>query len=87
MKAARILTAAAALMVGLIGAEAQAEQYRLGLITPPPHQWSKSAVTVAERIKEATNGRVEILVFPWASLATRRRCSSSCRPARSTSPS
>ena len=68
MKAARILTAAAALMVGLIGAEAQAEQYRLGLITPPPHQWSKSAVTVAERIKDATNGRVEILVFPSGQL-------------------
>lgn len=41
-----------------------AEEYRLGLITPPPHQWSVTAQAAADRIAAGTDGRVELLVFP-----------------------
>lgn len=47
---------------------AQAAEYRIGLITPPPHQWTKTATAMAEDIKVKTDGRVEILVFPSGQL-------------------
>ncbi|GAA6177690.1 TRAP transporter substrate-binding protein [Sulfitobacter pacificus] len=47
---------------------AQAEEYRLGLITPPPHQWTVSATEAAAEIKEKTEGRVDILIFPSGQL-------------------
>lgn len=68
MKTAKLLAAVAAIVAGLQSAPALAEQYRLGLITPPPHQWSKSAEIVAKRIKEATDGRIDISVFPSGQL-------------------
>ncbi|MBK0329680.1 TRAP transporter substrate-binding protein [Rhodobacteraceae bacterium F11138] len=46
----------------------QAEEYRLGLITPPPHQWTVSATEAAAEIKEKTDGRVDILLFPSGQL-------------------
>lgn len=52
---------------------AQAEQYRLGLITPPPHQWTKTAEAIAAEISEATEGRVEILVMPSGQLGNEAR--------------
>ncbi len=36
---------------------AGAGEYRLGLITPPPHQWTVTANTIAEELKEKTDGR------------------------------
>lgn len=47
---------------------ALAEEYRLGLITPPPHQWTVSATEAAAEIKEKTEGRVDILIFPSGQL-------------------
>jgi TRAP-type C4-dicarboxylate transport system substrate-binding protein len=47
---------------------ASAEEYRLGLITPPPHQWTVSATEAAAEIKEKTDGRVDILLFPSGQL-------------------
>jgi tripartite ATP-independent transporter DctP family solute receptor len=70
MKAAKFLAAVAAIVAGLQSAPASAEKYRLGLITPPPHQWSKSAESLARRIKEATEGRVDISVFPSGQLGS-----------------
>ncbi|MBE3637268.1 TRAP transporter substrate-binding protein [Mangrovicoccus algicola] len=49
---------------------AEARDYRLGLITPPPHQWTKSAEAAAAEIAEATGGRVNILVFPSGQLGS-----------------
>ena len=46
----------------------QADEYRLGLITPPPHQWTVSATEAATEIKEKTEGRVDILIFPSGQL-------------------
>lgn len=59
-----VLAAAAALGVSAT----QAAEYRIGLITPPPHQWTKTATAMAEDIKARTDGRVEILVFPSGQL-------------------
>lgn len=61
----RFVLALAAL---LIGTQAQATDYRLGLITPPPHQWTKTAQEMAAEIREETDGRVNILVFPSGQL-------------------
>ncbi|UYV39441.1 TRAP transporter substrate-binding protein [Rhodobacteraceae bacterium D3-12] len=47
---------------------AQSEEYRLGLITPPPHQWTVSATQAAAEIKEKTDRRVDILIFPSGQL-------------------
>lgn len=45
-----------------------AEELRLGLITPPPHQWTLTAQAAAERIAEQTDNRIEVLVFPSGQL-------------------
>jgi TRAP-type C4-dicarboxylate transport system substrate-binding protein len=47
---------------------AVAEEYRMGLITPPPHQWTVTANEAAVEIKAETDGRVDILVFPSGQL-------------------
>jgi TRAP-type C4-dicarboxylate transport system substrate-binding protein len=62
--------ALAASILAMSVGPAAAEQYRLGLITPPPHQWTVTATAAAEEIKARTEGRVEILVFPSGQLGT-----------------
>ncbi|MBW8285730.1 MAG: TRAP transporter substrate-binding protein [Rhizobium sp.] len=47
---------------------AQAADYRISMIVPPSHQWAKSATAMAERIKERTDGRVNIMLFPSGQL-------------------
>lgn len=47
-----------------------AETFRLGLITPPPHQWTVHAEQAAAEIKAATDGRVDILIFPSGQLGS-----------------
>lgn len=49
---------------------AQARDLRLGIITPPSHQWSKSAEAVAGDLAAGTGGRLKILVFPSGQLGT-----------------
>lgn len=61
---------AAGLALLLSGGMAAAEQYRLGLITPPSHQWSVHAQKAADAIKEKTEGRVEISLFPSGQLGS-----------------
>lgn len=68
MKSFKLLAATATLAAGLIAGSAQAQQYRIGLITPPPHQWSKSAEVIAKRLDEGSNGRIKLLVFPSGQL-------------------
>lgn len=57
---------AAALLFGLwaMAAPVQAEQYRLGLITPPPHEWTQTATRIADRLRDQSGGRIDILIFP-----------------------
>ena len=66
MKITKQLALVAALTIA--PALSHAEEYRLGLITPPPHQWTKAAENAAEKIAQATNGRVELLIFPSGQL-------------------
>lgn len=61
-------TTALVSLIALTGGAANAEQYRLGLITPPPHQWTVIANEAAEEIRARTDGRVDILVFPSGQL-------------------
>lgn len=63
MKIAKL--AAAALMALCAGqAPAWAEQYRLALITPPPHEWTQTATRIADRLRAESDGRIDILIFP-----------------------
>lgn len=59
---------ALAIAAALIPAAASAKDYRLGLITPPPHQWTKTAQAFSDVIAEKTDGRVKILIFPSGQL-------------------
>jgi TRAP-type transport system periplasmic protein len=42
---------------------AQAKELRLGLITPVGHSWNKAALVLADKLKNATNGRMTMTVF------------------------
>jgi TRAP-type C4-dicarboxylate transport system, periplasmic component len=66
MRIRHIITAAT-LMLGL-GTSASAETLKMGLITPPPHQWTKSANALADAIAMETGGRITVEVFPAGQL-------------------
>lgn len=54
----------AILSTALFSAIASAKEFRLGLITPPPHVWTKSANTFADELKTVTKGKLSVTVFP-----------------------
>ena len=41
-----------------------ATEFRLGLITPPPHVWTKAAIAFGEELAKETNGTHTVVVFP-----------------------
>ncbi|MEM9585102.1 MAG: TRAP transporter substrate-binding protein [Pseudomonadota bacterium] len=43
---------------------AQAEDFRVGLITPPPHIWTKAAEAFGAELAEASGGKHSVSVFP-----------------------
>lgn len=43
---------------------ALAEEFRLGLITPPPHIWTKAAEAFGAELAEASGGTHSVTVFP-----------------------
>ncbi len=47
----------------LISVTVSARDLRLGVITPPSHQWTKSAQDLAAEILEESDGRLNVLVF------------------------
>jgi TRAP-type C4-dicarboxylate transport system substrate-binding protein len=58
----RIAGAAAVLA---LGADAlSANEFRLGLITPPPHIWTKAAAAFGEDLAERSGGAHSVTVFP-----------------------
>lgn len=57
------------LIVALPGVS-QAKALRLGLITPPSHQWTQSAQALAEEVKAESGGELQILVFPSGQLGS-----------------
>jgi len=48
----------------LAAAPSVAEEFRLGLITPPPHVWTQAAIAFGEELSAATNGKYSVSVFP-----------------------
>ncbi|MDB2407644.1 TRAP transporter substrate-binding protein [Jannaschia sp.] len=43
---------------------AMAEEFRLGLITPPPHVWTKAAEAFGAELSERSDGAHSVTVFP-----------------------
>lgn len=79
MKNAKKILAAAALVVTSAFA-VQANEFRLGLITPPPHIWTKAAGAFGEELAEKSGGAHSVSVFPSASSAMKPRCFNNSKP-------
>jgi len=60
----KTLAAGAAALAVLGGGAASAKEFRLGLITPPPHIWTKAAEAFGADLEEATGGAHSLQVFP-----------------------
>ena len=58
----KFATAAALLAVSAV--TARAKDFRLGLITPPPHIWTKAAEAFGAELAEASGGAHSVSVFP-----------------------
>ncbi|WP_299638956.1 TRAP transporter substrate-binding protein [uncultured Ruegeria sp.] len=59
---AKIAASAAALALSSVAIHA--EEFRLGLITPPPHIWTKAAEAFGAELNEASGGVHSVSVFP-----------------------
>ena len=55
---------ATAAMVAASTFAAQAKDFRLGLITPPPHIWTKAAQAFGAELAEKSGGAHSVSVFP-----------------------
>ncbi|MGJ8615363.1 MAG: TRAP transporter substrate-binding protein [Sulfitobacter sp.] len=55
---------ASAAMVAASTFTAQADEFRLGLITPPPHIWTKAAEAFGAELSEKSGGAHSVSVFP-----------------------
>ena len=63
MKHLKNIFASVAILVASAFA-AQAEEFRLGLITPPPHIWTNAAEAFGTELAQASGGRHSVSVFP-----------------------
>ncbi|GAA3525955.1 TRAP transporter substrate-binding protein [Zobellella aerophila] len=59
-----LLIAATATTLALSSLTAQARDFRLGLITPPPHIWTQAANDFAQELNEKSAGQHKVAVFP-----------------------
>jgi TRAP-type C4-dicarboxylate transport system substrate-binding protein len=65
MKTIHVLMAGATLALGGVAATgAAANDFRLGLITPPPHVWTLAAEEFGAALNEASGGAHTVTVFP-----------------------
>jgi len=69
----RIRTLVAAGIAGALGlaagtADAQNREFRIGMITPPPHVWNQEAAAMGETLKQLSGGRFSVAVFPSGQL-------------------
>ncbi|AXT37156.1 TRAP transporter substrate-binding protein (plasmid) [Phaeobacter sp. LSS9] len=62
LKSLKTAVAAAAACCFTLGA--QATEFRLGLLTPPPHIWTKAAEAFADELNTASDGAHSVQVFP-----------------------
>jgi tripartite ATP-independent transporter DctP family solute receptor len=58
----KLLASAAVLAASTMAV--QANEFRLGLITPPPHIWTKAAEAFGEELAEKSDGKHSVSVFP-----------------------
>ncbi|OYX41565.1 MAG: C4-dicarboxylate ABC transporter substrate-binding protein [Rhodobacterales bacterium 32-67-9] len=63
-KAKTLAGLAFAATVTLGASQALANEFRLGLITPPPHIWTKAAEDFGAELKDKSGGRHSVTVFP-----------------------
>lgn len=63
-----LATAGVASCLTLFTLPAIAQDFRLGLITPPSHHWTQAAQSFAESLNEQSQGRHSVSVFPAAQL-------------------
>ncbi|OWJ73047.1 C4-dicarboxylate ABC transporter substrate-binding protein [Haematobacter massiliensis] len=56
------------LAIVTLSVPAGAQDMRIGMVTPPPHQWTRSANALADRISAETEGRIKLAVFPSGQL-------------------
>ncbi|WP_207099499.1 TRAP transporter substrate-binding protein [Paracoccus shandongensis] len=61
-----ILKAAACLL--FLASPLSAETLRIGMVTPPSHQWTQSAQHLADTLATETDGRLDLAVFPSGQL-------------------
>lgn len=54
----------AGIITTLTFGNAFAEEFRLGLLTPPPHIWTKAAEAFAQDLNTASQGKHSVQVFP-----------------------
>ncbi|MFN3280079.1 MAG: TRAP transporter substrate-binding protein [Tabrizicola sp.] len=60
----RVYVGVATVAALFAGTAAWAEDFRLGLITPPPHIWTKAAEAFAAELSEKSGGAHSVTVFP-----------------------
>ena len=60
----KIMMAGAAAAMTLTASTAIAKEFRIGLITPPPHIWTKAAGAFAKELEEKSGGKHTVKVFP-----------------------
>lgn len=56
--------AAAAIAFGGLASAVHAKEMKMGLITPPPHIWTKEAQAFGDALKAATGGKHSVVVYP-----------------------
>ena len=56
--------AAAAIAFGGLAGAVHAKEMKMGLITPPPHIWTKEAQAFGDALKAATGGKHSVVVYP-----------------------
>ncbi|MBV1789110.1 TRAP transporter substrate-binding protein [Marinobacterium sp. D7] len=60
-----ILSLSLTLSLGVLAAlPAQAREFKLGLITPPSHDWTKAAYAFADQVKAKSSGDYSVAVYP-----------------------
>ncbi|MGQ9365472.1 TRAP transporter substrate-binding protein [Azospirillum sp. ST 5-10] len=69
MKFLKDVLAIGAILAPLAGATAaNAEELKMGLITPPQHVWTKAAQHFADALKEKSGGALTVAIFPGGQL-------------------
>lgn len=59
-----------ALVAAFLAGPVMAQDLRIGMVTPPPHQWTKSANDLARTLSDETDGRMTLSVFPSGQLGS-----------------